>query len=1247
MKKTSLVSALLLLLIPLAMMVLLSTTQSACAAPLKKVLILFDDKKGDDASRAGALQISNLLGHFGAPAYMVPVSLYEKGEIKKYSFITFAGCQAEYNIPGDLIEDLLESKDRIFWIGNHIEQLLSKDTEKKLGIEFVGKIEGVSAVTYKGTLLSKGNPRLNEVKTDKRVKIHAWAEKDSRKLPYIMQTGNFWYVADVPFSYVEGADRYLAFCDILHEFIGEAHNVKPMAAVRIEDINPSTKPECIKEIADILSSMSVPFQISLVPLYVDPATDQEIPLSSRPRLVGALRYAVSKGGTIVLHGYSHQLTGTTTIDSEFWDTESGKPVKDDSPKYVEKKLKGALEECFKCTLFPLMWETPQYLASSLDYRIIARYFSTASERRIFLNQYYITQSFPFIIEKDTYGQRIIPEYLGYIPFSVKEGKEDVDAEMEAGKNIVGTAEKMKCLRDCVAGFVFHPFLDSSVLKETVQSMKNRGFKFIDVRDFNNVVFFEDKGVVSGKGTLRLYLKGKFLREYLFDEQGRERKEKISRTKLTTTVKKAVTCKPGWLYVAEGIDSKPTGSLTRFFSNIAERVSNPHRDEKKSISAAILWKSDATGEDARNQEAYRATLQSLGIPAVTIDSPAALKQENVLIIPHGNVPLLGAVKEGIFDSFFLKGGILILDGFSELSRSLGISRGGKVEVKGVKDVYNTLEFFTSGIMEIVTPAENDKVVYQSNDGFPIGIVRREKEGGIFFLSTMYDSESGRGYSRFPTMITIVLDFFKLHPPTAVPRLEAYFDPGLRQNESVEVLAKRWRKEGIRAIHLATWHFYPTYTFDYKRLISVCHKQGIAVYAWLELPYLNKAFWDNNPKFREKNFQGKDLHVSWRYPLALEDRECREAVLAEVRKLLTSYDFDGVNLAEIYFEGEGLTRPETYAPFHPGALKEFRKLNRFDAREIFSPASKRYHRKNPAALKAFLNWREDMVTSLHRDCLTLFTEIREEKKDFDIVVTVVDSIKSPEVKDNWGVNSQKLAELLKDYSFTFVVEDPMRMWDLTPDRYEALIEAYTSLGIPMDRLGMDLNVVDCHREKSSFAYTKQAGAELFQLLRSASKGGCRVIVYGEATILEGDLPYCASAIESPPDLVYPSPQKELLDPIHLLWMSGDIVKFSEKGGEEVIDYTSSAACYTAVNRDPLAVWVDGEKYEVNPLMGEGEWILRLPSGKHTVRILGESRLSFEVELFSYFEAQLLFFFGLFSCGLLLTLLLFNRVRRKRNG
>jgi len=1247
MKKTGPVLALSLLFISFALMTALSPPQQAWAAQSKKALILFDDKKGDDASRAGALQISNLLGHFSIPTYMVPVSLYEKGEIKKYSSIFFAGCQADYDIPDDLIEDMLNSKDHIFWIGNHIEQLLKKDRDKKLGIDFTAKIDGVSKVTYKGVLLSKGNLRMNEVKTDKKVKIYAWAEKDDRQLPYIMQSGSFWYIADIPFSYVEGADRYLAFCDILHDFLGEAHNTKAMATVRIEDVNPSTKPECVKGLADTLSSMNVPFQISLVPLYVDPATDQEIPLSSRPRLVGALKYAVSKGGTIVLHGYSHQLTGTTTIDSEFWDTEAGKPVKEDSPKFVEKKLKSALDECFKCTLFPLMWETPQYLASSLDYRIIARHFSTASERRIFLNQYYITQSFPFIIEKDLYGQRIIPEYLGYIPFKLIEGKEDVDGELEAGKKIVETAEKMKCLRDCVAGFVFHPFLDPSVLKETVQSLKNNGFSFIDARDFNNIVSFEDKGVVSGKGTLRINLKGKFLREYLFDEQGRERKEKVSHTKLTSAVKKAVTCKPKWIYVAEGIDSKPIGSLTRFFTNIAERVTNHGKEEKKGVSAAILWKSDAEGEDAKNQEAYLLTLQSLGVPVSKIESPGALRSENVFIVPQGNVAMMGTIKDGQFDGFFTKGGILVLDGFSELSKSLGISRGGKVEVKGVKDVYNTLEFFTSGIMEIVSPVETDKVVYQSNDGFPIGLIRREKEGGIFFLSTRYDPETGKGYGRFPTLITTVLDFFRLHPSRNVPRLEAYFDPGLRQNESVEVLAKRWRKEGIRAIHVATWHFYPTYTFDYRRLISVCHKQGIAVYAWLELPYLNKTFWDNNPRFREKGFTGKDLHVSWRYPLALEDPECRDAVFADVRKLLTGYDFDGVNLAEVYFEGEGLKRPETYAPFHPSALKEFKHLHKFDMREIFSPASRRYYRKNAAALKAFLDFREELVMRLHRDCLALFTEIKEEKKDFDIVVTVVDSIKSPEVRDNWGVNSQRLTELLKEYPFTFVVEDPMRMWDLPPDRYGSLIEAYTALGIPMERLGMDLNVVDCHKEKGGFAYAKPAGAELFQLLQSASKGGCRVVVYGEATILEGDQPYCASALEQPPDVVYPSPQRELLDPIHLLWMSGDIMKLGEKGSEEVVEYTSPSACYASINREPLDVWVDGEKFDENPLMGEGEWIIRLPSGTHTVRILGESRLSFDVEIFSYFEAQLLFFFGLFSCGLLFALLLFNRVRRKRNG
>jgi uncharacterized protein YdaL len=198
--------------------------------------------------------------------------------------------------------------------------------------------------------------------------------------------------------------------------------------VRIEDVNPTTSPESIRQIADMLSSLNVPFMISLVPEYRGPYWHEPLPLSSRPQLVEALQYAVSKGGTITLHGYTHQYVGASTIDYEFWDEKKGGPIGEDSPDYVENRLRHALDECFKCHIYPLLWSTPHYVASTTDYRTLAKHFSTVSERRIYLNQYDSRQSFPYIIEKDIYGQRVIPEYLGFVPFIAGEGGQKIDEE---------------------------------------------------------------------------------------------------------------------------------------------------------------------------------------------------------------------------------------------------------------------------------------------------------------------------------------------------------------------------------------------------------------------------------------------------------------------------------------------------------------------------------------------------------------------------------------------------------------------------------------------------------------------------------------------------------------------------------------------------------------------------------------------------------------------------------------------------
>jgi len=44
-----------------------------------------------------------------------------------------------------------------------------------------------------------------------------------RKVPYIVQSRNFWFVADSPFSYATERDRYIAFADLLHDILKENH----------------------------------------------------------------------------------------------------------------------------------------------------------------------------------------------------------------------------------------------------------------------------------------------------------------------------------------------------------------------------------------------------------------------------------------------------------------------------------------------------------------------------------------------------------------------------------------------------------------------------------------------------------------------------------------------------------------------------------------------------------------------------------------------------------------------------------------------------------------------------------------------------------------------------------------------------------------------------------------------------------------------------------------------------------------
>src|SRR5947208_9164783 len=109
--------------------------------------------------------------------------------------------------------------------------------------------------------------------------------------------------------------------------------------------------------------------------------------------------------------------------------------------------------------------------------------------------------------------------------------------------------------------------------------------------------------------------------------------------------------------------------------------------------------------------------------------------------------------------------------------------------------------------------------------------------------------------------------------------------------------------MAALHVAAWHFYaPDAARDryLARLIAACHRKGILVYAWLELPHVSEQFWNDHPEWREKTAVLQDAQLDWRKLMNLTNPDCFRAVSAGVKALVTRFDWDGVNLAELYFE-----------------------------------------------------------------------------------------------------------------------------------------------------------------------------------------------------------------------------------------------------------------------------------------------------------------------------------------------------------
>jgi hypothetical protein len=604
---------------------------------------------------------------------------------------------------------------------------------------------------------------------------------------------------------------------------------------------------------------------------------------------------------------------------------------------------------------------------------------------------------------------------------------------------------------------------------------------------------------------------------------------------------------------------------------------------------------------------------------------------VVVVPQGGIAT-GDLLDGV-----RRGRILVLEGDSPTARSLGIQPTSRsVTVRTVRDNrrpnlpiqwekgVDVPVFGLPGTARVLTRDRAHKA--------PLMAELRLGAGSVLWVAV---SPGPQGFERFPFLFQ-ALSEMGVRPLFESRRLWAFFDSAFQRDRSPDEQASEWRRMGLAAIHVGAWDFFePNSAEDVRlrRLIEACHHEGILVYAWLELPHVSTAFWARHPRWREKTARLKDAAIDWRLLMNLANPDCRRAVVKGIRSTLERFDWDGVNFAELYFDGvEGIRKPAEFTPLNPDVRREMQRTRGFDPLELFNG-----RKRDPEKLRAFLDYRAGLAARLQELWIDELEKMRSEKPHLDLVLTHVDDRFDTTMRDAIGADAARLLKVLDHHELTFIIEDPCTLWSLGPKRYTEIAARYRPLTPRQDRLGVDINIV---RRERAYPTSQQTGVELAQLIHTAAKAFPTVMFYytGSITPLDAPLLPVASTvvtrceqtedgllIESPygvgvrwsgpatldgldwpvgdGERVWVPPGRHVLRPAtaaasHLVTdFTGNLENAVMTPDGVEIRYASQSRAFARLRRRPARLFVDG--LETVPDVS-GEYVLRLPRGKHTARI-----------------------------------------------
>ncbi len=414
-----------------------------------QVLILYQEEL-----RSEALALSSLIGHFSLTNQLQILRPGEPLALEDSEYVFYLSRPSyDSNLTTRVSEEAKSKGIPLFLIGGG-------QAERSLPI---------TSVTYdQQTYPLKDHSVYRSGPTDEET-VRAFAHDGLNDYPLLYEKQGVWHFQSLQLWGVMG--NILA--DFLHDYFQQPHPHQHQAFIRIEDIHPAAHPENIRKIADLLSGKGIPFMMAVRPVYFNAKDQLTITLDDTPALVEALQYATAKGGSIILHGHSHQNL-VTGGGIEFWDQLLDQPIPQEE-EYMRSKIEEAIALLVRHDLVPLAFQAPYYALSQEGYRIAENYFSTLVGPIQLSDQTYLAmQRLPYVVQRNSLT--VIPETLGYVqntPIFLEELKDQLQTTL--------------IVRDSLVGVYFHEYLPLEKLSELVLWLEQYPLSYINLADQSNRV----------------------------------------------------------------------------------------------------------------------------------------------------------------------------------------------------------------------------------------------------------------------------------------------------------------------------------------------------------------------------------------------------------------------------------------------------------------------------------------------------------------------------------------------------------------------------------------------------------------------------------------------------------------------------------------------------------------------------------------------------------------------------------------